>query len=96
MALLAKHFSAVAVAKLCGGRSKRWAIDRAKAGDFGRCFFDSRGWLIPESGVLAYLKRHTVGSWPQDEECAPEELPQPVFIRRAVAGSARLDCEAAT
>ena len=45
--------------------STKWIAERAKAGDFGRCFSvvgeDGRGELrIPSSGVNAYIERNKV------------------------------------
>lgn len=55
-----QHYSAAQVAALCGQRTSAWAVKHAKAGDFGAVFFDGGNWLIPASGVLDYLDRHTV------------------------------------
>lgn len=42
-------------------RSERWVVDAAKRGAFGpRIVKDGGGWLIPASGINAYLDRHTV------------------------------------
>jgi hypothetical protein len=56
-----QHYSAAQVAVLCGQRTSAWAVQHAKAGAFGRVFFDGGNWLIPASGVRDYLDRHAVG-----------------------------------
>ena len=49
-----KHYSAADLGRLLG-RSKRFVAAQAKAGAFGRVFFDSGGWMIPASGVREWL-----------------------------------------
>lgn len=41
-------------------RSDTWVRGAIKRGWFGDCFRDGGGWLIPESGITAYLARHRV------------------------------------
>jgi hypothetical protein len=41
-------------------RSIRWLTDQAKAGAFGQVVKDAGGWLLPESGILEYLRQRTV------------------------------------
>lgn len=62
-------YSVQSVAVLLGGRSVRWVQEMIRRGEFGPCVHDSGGWLVPSSGVAAYLGRHTVG------------VPQPVAVR---------------
>jgi hypothetical protein len=58
--VLEAHYPPKVVAALLG-RSERWVIDQAKAGAFGADVFkDGKGWLLPASGINAYLDRHRV------------------------------------
>lgn len=41
-------------------RGENWVIERCKAGDFGQVYRDGGGWMIPASGLNAYLRRHAV------------------------------------
>lgn len=54
-----QHYSAAQVAALLG-RCPEYVVHEAKAGRFGRVCRDARGWLIPASGVEAWLADHTV------------------------------------
>jgi hypothetical protein len=53
---LQPHYTAVQVGQLLS-RGPEWVAARVKAGDFGPCSRDDGGWLIPASGVNAYLAR---------------------------------------
>jgi len=54
-AVVEQHFSAQDCAALLG-RSPRHVADECKRGNFGRVFFDAGGWMIPASGVEAWLQ----------------------------------------
>lgn len=47
-------------ARVFPSRSERWIKDKAKAGEFGDIVRDGKGWLIAESGLVAWLNRHRV------------------------------------
>lgn len=55
-ATIEQHYSAQDCARLLG-RSARHITDECKRGNFGRVFFDAGGWMIPASGVQAWLER---------------------------------------
>lgn len=56
-----RHFSVKeAQAGVFPSRSVQWIIRQVKAGAFGPVAADGGGWLIPESGLVAYLERHRV------------------------------------
>lgn len=42
------------------GRSERWVRERVRTRDFGDVVRDGGGWLVPQSGVLAYLEKRRV------------------------------------
>lgn len=57
-----QHLSAADAASLLGRRCARWAVKHAAKGDFGQVFRDGGDWLIPASGLEAYLAAHAVES----------------------------------
>jgi hypothetical protein len=54
-----QHFSAAQVAGLIG-RCPEYVSAGARRGEFGRVFRDARGWIIPASGVRAWLAAREV------------------------------------
>lgn len=58
--LVEQHYKAADVAVLVC-RSTKHVVQEAKRGAFGRVFFDAGGWLIPASGVTAWLELRRVG-----------------------------------
>lgn len=56
---LEQHFKASEVALLVS-RSLEHVVQQAKAGEFGQVMRDAGGWLIPASGVQAWLDRRAV------------------------------------
>ena len=61
-ATLTEYLSPAEVGRRCGGRSARWAKDRAKAGQFGPdvLYMGTGGWLISSVGVVGYLEQFRV------------------------------------
>jgi len=60
------HYSVADVKRLFfPSRSDRWIKDRAKRGAFGTVLRDAGGWMIPESGLRAYLDNHAVEVGPR-------------------------------
>lgn len=57
---LEQHYSAADAAALMGGRCSAWAVKHARMGDFGPVSCDGGDWLIPASGLQAYLARFSV------------------------------------
>lgn len=47
-------------ARFFPSRSERWLREMARTSAFGDVVKDGGGWLVPESGVLAYLERNRV------------------------------------
>lgn len=60
-----QHYKGVDVAALLS-RTPEWVRGAAERGLFGEVFKDDGGWLIPASGVHAYLASHSVGSAPME------------------------------
>jgi len=58
MKVLEAHYAPAHVAALLF-RSESWVIKSLKKGEFGRCVFDGQ-WLIPASGVNAWIDRHAI------------------------------------
>jgi len=58
--MVEQHYNAAEVAELVR-RSAKHVVQEARRGAFGRVFFDSGGWLIPASGVAAWLEARRVG-----------------------------------
>ena len=57
-----EYLSPAEVGRRCGGRSARWAKDKAKAGQFGPdvLYMGTGGWLIAAAGVAGYLEQFRV------------------------------------
>lgn len=55
------HLNVVQVReKFFPGKCERWIVSKLKAGEFGTVAKAEREWLIPVSGVLAFLERRKV------------------------------------
>lgn len=63
-----RFFSVNQVAAMFPGRSRRWVVDRLKTGQFGTVLKDEGAWLIPLSGLRAYVQARAV----EPAELAPE------------------------
>lgn len=58
--LVEQHYKAAEVAELVR-RSPEHVVKCARRGEFGAVFFDAGGWMIPASGVSAWLELRRVG-----------------------------------
>lgn len=72
-----KFYSVSQVAAMFPGRGRRWVIDRVKAGQFGTVLKDDGGWLIPLSGLRAFVSARAV----DPADLAPELQPSPNLVQ---------------